>query len=132
MSLDWDDKFFMHILHRERVSTHHSVSNTIFRRHLNGRAFGNDPDVFFLRDRNLSLSEKERIYLASVNALLGSVWLTSDDLHLYNQNKTDLYKQLSALSGAEDIQVDPEDMSIRFKLDGVDHSVRYPHRIIAK
>lgn len=132
MSLDWDDKFFMHILHRERVSTYHSIRNTIFRRQLDGRAFGIDPDVFFLRDRNLSLTEKERIYLASVNALLGSVWLTSDDLNLYDKEKTDLYKQLSKLSGAGDIHVDPETMTVRFKLDGIGRSVSYPRRHIAK
>ena len=129
MSLDWDDIFFMHILHRERVSTHHSVSNTIFRRQLDGRAFGIDPDVFFLRDSNLSLSEKERIYLASVNALLGSVWLTSDDLNLYDKKKTDMYKQLSKLCGAEDIHADPENMTIRFRLNDAEYSIRHLHKI---
>lgn len=44
---------------REEVSSPHTVSNTIFRRHLDGRAWMNDPDVFFLRDNtNEFFSEK--------------------------------------------------------------------------
>lgn len=128
MSLDWDDKFFMHSLHRERVSTHHSVSNTISRRQLNGRAFGTDPDVFFLRDRNLSLSEQERIYIASVNALLGSVWLTSDDPGTYDERKAAQYKQIERLRKASDIFVHPDDLSIDFTLDGSEHTIRHPHK----
>jgi alpha-galactosidase len=44
--------------HRERVSTKNSIDDTTFRRQLNGRAFMNDPDVFFLRDENCKLTEE--------------------------------------------------------------------------
>lgn len=38
VSLDWDDRPYMRLIHRERVSTRRSVGNTVFRRRLNGRA----------------------------------------------------------------------------------------------
>lgn len=129
MSLDWDDKFFMRSLHRERVSTRQSICNTIFRRQLNGRAFGNDPDVFFLRDHNLRMSEKEKNYLAAVNALLGSVWLTSDNLNSYDEKKISLYRQLAKLREAEDIRIDPDSLMLRFRLGKDEHQIEYPHRI---
>ena len=56
VGLDWDDKPHMRLAHRERVSTRQAIGNTIFRRQLNGRAWLNDPDVFFLREDNLKLS----------------------------------------------------------------------------
>lgn len=76
---DWDDKPYMRLFHRERVSTKQAVGNTIFRRQLNGRTYLNDPDVFFLREENIKLSSKQKDKLARVNALLGGVLLTSDD-----------------------------------------------------
>ena len=45
---------------REDVSTPHAVCNTIFRRHLNGRAWMNDPDVFLLRDTNIKTTFEQR------------------------------------------------------------------------
>ncbi|MDR9824349.1 hypothetical protein RCJ22_01860, partial [Vibrio sp. FNV 38] len=49
---DWDSTVLMRMTHRERVSTKNSIDDTTYRRQLNGRAFMNDPDVFFLRDEN--------------------------------------------------------------------------------
>lgn len=127
MGLDWDDFPLMRLLHRERVSTRQSLGNTIFRRELDGRAFGNDPDVFFLRDRNLRLNAKEKDYLAAVNALFGSVWLTSDDLNGYDDAKTALYREYAQLRNAEEIRIDPDTLSISYTLHGRRHSVPYPH-----
>ena len=45
VSLDWDDVWYMRLFHRERVSTKQAINNTVFRRQLNGRAYGSDPDV---------------------------------------------------------------------------------------
>ncbi len=50
----------------------------LFRRQLNGRAYGSDPDVFFLREENCKLTAEQKRTLATVNALLGNVFLTSD------------------------------------------------------
>lgn len=79
VGLDWDDRRVMRLLHRERVSTKQAIGNTVFRRQLNGRAYLSDPDVFFLREENLSLTPAQKDKLARVNALLGGVLLTSDD-----------------------------------------------------
>lgn len=54
VGLDWDDVWYMRLFHRERVSTKQAINNTVFRRQLNGRAYGSDPDVFFLREETAS------------------------------------------------------------------------------
>ena len=71
VSLDWDDVWYMRLFHRERVSTRQALNNTVFRRQLNGRAYGSDPDVFFLREENCRLTAEQKKTLAAVNALLG-------------------------------------------------------------
>ena len=126
MGLDWDGLPFMRLTHRERISAKHSISNTIFRRQLNGRTFGSDPDVFFLRDRNLLLSEKEKEYLAAVNALCGSVWLTSDDPNTYDVGKIALYKKLARMRDAGNIRIDPDTLDVCGELDGKEFTFRYP------
>lgn len=128
MSLNWDDLPFMRLLHRERISTRQSLFNTIFRRHLNGRAFGNDPDVFFLRDGNILLSQSEKAYLTAVNALFGSVWLTSDDLNAYDGKKAEQYREAARLREASDVRIDPDTLTIRYVLDGREYSISCPHR----
>ena len=53
VGLDWNDKAYMRLFHRERVSTLNALGNAVGRRQLNGRAFINDPDVFFFREDNI-------------------------------------------------------------------------------
>ena len=79
VSLDWDGPPYMRGMHRERVSTKASLGNTYGRAPLDGRAFGNDPDVFFLR-RDVKHSPDQRDALLFADADLGSVFLTSDDM----------------------------------------------------
>ena len=127
VGLDWDDLFFMRILHRERVSTRQSINNTISRRQLDGRAFGLDPDVFFLRDKNIRLSGDEKSYQAALDALLGSMWLTSDDLNAYDEEKIRQYRRLARLAGTAGIRVEPDTLAVRYFLDGKEHILRHPH-----
>ena len=124
--LDWDDFPIMRILHRERISTLHSLTNTIFRRQLNGRAFGNDPDIFFLRDKNIRLSAEKKAYHAAVNSLFGSLWLTSDDLNAYDAEKIRQYQTLARLRNAENITIDPDTLDILYTLDGKAQELRFP------
>ena len=79
VGLDWNDKPHMRLLHRERVSTKHSMANTVSRAPLDGRAFGNDPDVLFLRD-DVKLPAWRRRRLLETNAECASMLLTSDDM----------------------------------------------------
>ncbi len=124
VGLDWDDNWLMQQIHRERVSTRQSLENTVFRRQLNGRAFGNDPDVFFLRTGNLKLKPEQKRTLCEVNALLGDVWLTSDDMGEYDDKQRARYRELRRLREAEQLRVRAEDeVRISFVLDGADRTV---------
>ncbi|MBP3885640.1 MAG: alpha-galactosidase [Olsenella sp.] len=86
VGLDWDDKLYMHIINRERVSTKNSLHNTCGRAHLDGRAFRNDPDVFFLRD-DVRLTDEQRSRLLEADATLGGVFFTSDDMGLWSDDQ---------------------------------------------
>ena len=91
VSLRWDDSWYMRLFHRERVSTKHSLDNTICRRQLGGRAFGNDPDVFFLREENCRLTPEQKNRLAQTNARYGQVLLISDDPSSYTPGMKEQY-----------------------------------------
>lgn len=99
IGLDYDDKFIMRQLHRERISTKNAMYNTIYRRQLDKRAFLNDPDVFLLRDDNIRLSRLQKEHLCTVNSAFGSLLFTSDNVGDYNNQKTQLIK--SAISNID-------------------------------
>lgn len=90
IALEWEHK--KHI-HREDVSTPHAVCNTIFRRHLDGRAWKNDPDVFLLRDNNIKMNFEQRKLLAKINSTFGSLLFTSDNVGDYNVNQAEVLKE---------------------------------------
>lgn len=94
VSLSWDDKWYMRLFHRERVSTSHSLDNTRCRRQLSGRAFGNDPDVFFLRDENCCLTPAQKDCLAETNARYGQVLLISDNPGAYTPQMREKYRRV--------------------------------------
>lgn len=73
--------------HREDVSTPNTLGNSIFRRHLDGRAFCNDPDVFLLRDSNMHCTLTQRKIIADVNRIFGSLLFTSDNVNEYDNEK---------------------------------------------
>ncbi|MBQ8063819.1 MAG: alpha-galactosidase [Clostridia bacterium] len=70
---------------REIPSSRYAMVNTIYRRCLDGRAFANDPDVFFLRDDNLDYSILQKLLLAKVNDICGSIIFMSDNVATYDQ-----------------------------------------------
>lgn len=106
VGLDWNDKFFMQYLHRERVSTLNAIQNSISRRHLNNRAFLNDPDVFFLRDENIQLTSTQKETLAFVNKHFGSLIFTSDDISLYT-NQNSLFDKTMINEKIEILEINP-------------------------
>ena len=79
VGLTWDDNLIMRQLHRERVSTKHSLGNVRGRAPLDGRGFGNDPDVIFLR-KDVRLTRAQQLELLDAAAHHGSMLLTSDDM----------------------------------------------------
>lgn len=68
----------------EIPSARYMMQNAVFRRFLNGRAFASDPDVFFLRDTNLSYTMDQKLLLAGLNDILGSVEFISDNVAEYS------------------------------------------------
>jgi alpha-galactosidase len=105
VGLDWDDKFYMKYLHRERISTLNAVINSISRRHLNGRAFLNDPDVFLLREDNLQLNQNQKETLFIINSIFGGLVFTSDNFNLYHDEQFKILNQLSGFAVKENIEV---------------------------
>ena len=97
VSLIFDDAFFMRALHRERISTKKTLQNTVYRSLFDGRLFGNDPDVFLLRDDNIKLSKEQRRALITLNALFGSLLMTSDNVGEYDEEKRALLDGALAL-----------------------------------
>ena len=94
VSLDYDDVFYMRLFHRERVSTKVTLQNTIYRSFMNNHLFGNDPDVFLLRDENIRLSKEQKEALSKLNALFGSVLFTSDNIATYDEEKKALFDKV--------------------------------------
>ena len=123
VTLDWNDKPYMRIIHRERPSTKNAIANIISRRQLNGRAYMSDPDVFFLRDENTSLSAAQKEKLASLCALLGGVFMTSDDPGQYSEETIRNYKRLRHLSEAQSV-VYHKDGTVEYVLDGQEHTLK--------
>lgn len=108
-------------INHEIPSAQNAINNTVFRRHLNGRAFLNDPDVFFLRNYNLKFSEEQKLLLAKINHLFGSVLFVSDDVGRYGEKELDLVCKTFKKSNAIILSVDLEDNDyfvIRYLEDG--------------
>lgn len=76
---------------REDVSTPNAIYNTVFRRHLDGRAFLNDPDVFLLRDNNMFMSYKKRKLIAKINHIFGNLLFISDNVETYDEDKIKVF-----------------------------------------
>ena len=125
VTLDWDDKPHMRLAHRERISTRQSIGNTVYRRQLNGRAWLNDPDVFFLRDENLKLTDGQKYLLATVNSVLGGVLLHSDNMAKYGAVAKAQYEQLLRNREAKNVRVDNErGLTLSYELGGRRMSVK--------
>lgn len=128
VGLDWDDKPYMRIIHRERVSTKHAIANTISRHGLDGRAHGNDPDVFFLRDTNISLTQNEENYLAHLDAIYASVWLTSDDLNAYDDKRIERYRELEENRRSSFVEVNRDSYALHSVVNGLHIFSDYPRK----
>ena len=126
VGLDWDDVWYMRLFHRERVSTKQSIGNTIFRRQLNGRAYGSDPDVFFLREENCKLTAQQKQTLARVNALFSGILLTSDMPSRYTDEMRRQYNALRELTDhAENCTVDADDgLTVHYTLHGQQQAIK--------
>ncbi|MBQ3281404.1 MAG: alpha-galactosidase [Eubacterium sp.] len=113
-------------LHPERVSTKHTIQNTIYRSCLDGHMFLNDPDVFLMRSDNMKMSFGQRAALTTINSLFGSLFMTSDNIAEYDipkmsvlEHALDLFRNGKVLSYTKrgkyiDIEYECHGISQRF------------------
>lgn len=128
VSLSFDDVAYMRLFHRERPSTKVTIQNTIYRSIYDQRLFANDPDVFLLRDNNISLSFEQRKALTTINALFGSVLMTSDNIADYDEQKKEvLADALEIFEKAKDKSFVKRGnyIDIKYQLNGKEHSFTY-------
>lgn len=112
----------------EVPSAQNSMVNAIFRRHLNGRAFVNDPDVFFLRDFNIKFNMEQKLLLGFVNHLCGGVLFVSDDVGQYDDEALKYVKYFFAESTAKIISADyvgVDDIALVFERDGRQYTLKF-------
>lgn len=113
MTLSYDGELRMKPFHNERPSTKRTQRNTVYRRQLERRAFLNDPDVFLLREDNTTLSWEQKLTLAKINALFGSVLFASDDFSTYTEQQNRAFTLLTELNHAKDMKVRVTSLSER-------------------
>ena len=105
ISLNFDDKFYMRFMHRERISTKITLVNTIYRSIMNRICFYNDPDVYLLRDNNIKLNKKQKEAIVILNHLCGSVYMSSDDVLTYKEESLELLKRAQGLVNSDIISI---------------------------
>ena len=124
VGLCWENKAFS----REDVSTQHTLMNTVFRRHLDGRAFLNDPDVFLLRDNNIKMTLEQRKIIAKVNSLCGNLLFVSDDVSTYSPEQRKIFTDVVTSQKAQIINaefVSDKDIKIDYLLNGAESSLTF-------
>ncbi len=112
----------------EVPSAQNSIVNAIFRRHLNGRAFVNDPDVFFLRDFNIKFTMDQKLLLGFVNHLCGGVLFVSDDVGQYDDETLKYVKYFFGESDAKIVDanyVGTDDIELKFERNGVMETLKF-------
>ncbi|KAF9099479.1 hypothetical protein BGX23_002059 [Mortierella sp. AD031] len=80
------DSMQRHFNDREYISCKNSLTSTLSRWAMSGRFFGNDPDVYFVRDWKMGLTLTERRTLILLNHLLGHLVFTSDCMDINKLN----------------------------------------------
>ena len=101
ITLTLDDKFYMKFMHRERTSTKVTLLNTIYRYPMDGKVFRCDPDVYLLRDDNIKLTKDQKTAVTIINHLFGSLYLTSDNVADYDDEKLAVLHTARELSCAQ-------------------------------
>lgn len=107
VDLKYTGKFYnkLHV-NNEVPSAKNAIYNAMFRRHLDGRAFCNDPDVFFLRYSNLDFTISQKLLLAGINHIFGNVLFVSDNAEEYKDNDIAVLKKVFSKSDIKVLSVD--------------------------
>ncbi len=94
VDLTYKGKFYSRIqVSNEMLNARSAINNSIFRRHLDGRVWMNDPDVFFLRKDNLVFTDEQKFLLGKINNLCGNVLFVSDNAGDYDKNAAALLRK---------------------------------------
>lgn len=94
VDLKYSPKYYNKLgINLELPSAQNAITNSVFRRQLNGRVFCNDPDVFFLRDKNLTFTKEQKHLLGKINNLCGDVLFVSDNAGDYSDEDIELLKK---------------------------------------
>lgn len=114
VDLKYKGKYYnkLHI-NNEIPSAQNAILNSIFRRHLNGRVFANDPDVFFLREWNLTFTDEQQKILATVNQMFGDILFVSDNVGEYDESTLKFLKETFV---KPDIKIRSVDMTLDYKI----------------
>ena len=115
-------------INNEVPSAQGAINNTIFRRHLDGRAFCNDPDVLFLRKENLTFTDEQKYLLGKINAVCGNVLFVSDNAGDYDYKSLTLMKEFFTqkdykVTAAE--YITSSIIKLDFIEDGVERSMNF-------
>lgn len=112
----------------EIPSAQNAINNSILRRHLNGRVFCSDPDVFFLRRTNLKFTFEQKLLLAKINNICGNVLFVSDNAGDYSEEEIKLLRKFFTKTDAKILSaeyVTADDVHVRFTEDGKVKNLRF-------
>lgn len=129
VDLKYAGKFYNALkVNPELPSAQNAINNSILRRHLNGRVFCNDPDVFFLRKINLTFTDEQKLLLAKINNICGNILFVSDNAGDFSGADIELLKKFfkktdAKISSAKYITA--EEVEIKFTEDGRDKTLRF-------
>ncbi len=115
-------------INNEIPSSQCAIINTIFRNHLDGRAFCNDPDVFFLRDINIGYNMNQKLLHGKINTVCGNVLFVSDNAGDFDDERIEYLKEFFRdkdykVKMAE--YVDENIIRLDFSENGVDKSLLF-------
>ncbi len=129
VDLNYGGRFYnkLHV-NNEVPSAQNAITNAIFRRHLDGRAFCNDPDVFFLRYSNLTFTMEQKLLLAGINHIFGNVLFVSDNAEEYTDEDIEVVKKAFSKSDVKVLSagyVSDDDIEIRLLKDGAEQTLAF-------
>lgn len=118
VDLSFKNKYYAKLnVNNEIISTKNAMTNTIFRRHLDGRIFCNDPDVMFFRNNNLKFTWDQKMMLSTVNNMFGNVLFVSDNIGDYDEKAIEAIKNAFTKKEVEVIMVEyVDDDFVRVKV----------------
>lgn len=129
VDLKYEGKFYNKLgVNNEIPSAQNAIKNSIFRRHLDGRVFCNDPDVLFFRYSNLTFTTEQKVLLATINHIFGNVLFVSDNAEEYKGADVDALKKVFKKSEFKVIDanyVSDSDIVIDLLKDGKEKQLKF-------